>query len=52
MIRPLRQLHRIMILALALLLSALFLAALIVSKPMPANPQIPNTLQTPNGGQR
>ncbi|MFN0112629.1 MAG: hypothetical protein ACKVZH_27545 [Blastocatellia bacterium] len=56
MIRPLRQLHRVVILALTLLLSALFMAALIVRKPAPANPQIPNIRQAPlqnlNGGQR
>ncbi|MEK7832407.1 MAG: hypothetical protein AAB401_15050 [Acidobacteriota bacterium] len=53
MIRPLRRLHRLMIAVLILVLAILFIAGLIVRKPIPANPQIPNTLlQTSSGGQR
>ena len=53
MIRPLRQIHRAMILVLTVLLFALFVAALIVRKPAPANPQFPiQLLPTPARGQR
>ena len=53
MIRPLRRLHRLLIALLAILLVVVFIAGLIVRKPIPANPQIPKTLlQTPGGGQR
>lgn len=51
MIRPLRRLHRVMIALLALVLVMLYIAGLIVRKPAPVNPQIPNTLlQTSTGG--
>lgn len=53
MIHPLRRLHRVMIALLVVVLAVLFIAELIVRKPVPANPQIPSTLlQTQTGGQR
>lgn len=53
MIRQLRRLHRLMIVALTLVLAILFIAGLVVRKPIPTNPQIPNTLlQASPGGQR
>ncbi|HQR35247.1 MAG TPA: hypothetical protein PLK30_21085 [Blastocatellia bacterium] len=53
MIRPLRRLHRWLIVWLALILVALFVASLIARKPVPTNSQIPDALlQGPIGGQR
>ena len=53
MIRPLRKLHRLVIILLAFMLIVLFVASLAVRKPIPANPNFPTTfLQAPAGGQR
>ncbi len=53
MIRPLRRLHRLLIVLLAFILIVLFIASLAVRKPAPINPQLPNVfLQAPAGGQR
>jgi hypothetical protein len=41
MIHSLRQRHRIIIFVLAVLVPAIFLAGLLVRKPMPTNQQLP-----------
>ncbi len=53
MIRPLRRMHLLIIALLAVILVVLFIASLIVRKPVPTNPQLPKALfQTQTGGQR
>ena len=53
MIRNLRRQHRTMIALLAVALAILFIASIVVRKPAPANPQLPDSLlPAANGGQR
>lgn len=53
MIRPLRRLHRLVIVLLAFILIVLFAASLSARKTIPTNQQIPGSLlQAPAGGQR
>ena len=44
MIQSLRKTHRLIFLALAVLLPLLFMAALAVRRPMPVNPPLPTIL--------
>ena len=48
MIQPLRKIHRVIFIALALLLPLLFAAALAVRRPLPANPPFPQALLKAN----
>ena len=53
MIRPLRRRHLLIIALLTVVLVVLFIASLIVRKPVPTNSQLPKVLfQTQIGGQR
>jgi hypothetical protein len=45
MIQRLRQRHRIIFIVLAILLPAIFIAGLLVRKPVPANQQLPISSQ-------
>jgi hypothetical protein len=47
MIQPLRKIHRIVFIALAVLLPLLFIAALAVRQPLPLNPSFAPTLLKP-----
>jgi hypothetical protein len=44
MIQPLRKIHRIVFIVLAVLLPTLFVAALAVRRPLPPNPPFSQTL--------
>ncbi|MDX2040357.1 MAG: hypothetical protein SF097_03865 [Acidobacteriota bacterium] len=53
MIRHLRRQHRTVIVLLTILLAIVFIAGMIVRKPAPVNPQLPNSLlPASTGGQR